>query len=75
MTYLMSPEGEFIDFYTQILSAPEMAERLLVTIDKREKEAGRSGAAGAGVLTSLQSLLGGILPPTSSGKSGGKPVQ
>lgn len=37
VAYLMSPEGEFLDFYTQLLTAGEVAERMAATIAKQEK--------------------------------------
>ena len=41
--YLMGPEGQFIDFYTQLQTAPEIAERMATTVKKLEQEAGRGG--------------------------------
>jgi cytochrome oxidase Cu insertion factor (SCO1/SenC/PrrC family) len=38
VAYLMSPEGEFLDFYTQLLTAGEVAERMAATIIKHEKK-------------------------------------
>ena len=39
--YLMGPDGEFIDFYSQLMSAPEIADKMGATIARLEKEAGR----------------------------------
>jgi hypothetical protein len=30
--YLMSPEGEFVDFYTQLMTANEISEKVQKTI-------------------------------------------
>jgi len=51
--YLMGPDGQFIDFYTQLMSAPEIADKLAATIARLEKEAGRGPKA-----WDLMSLLG-----------------
>jgi len=44
--YLMGPDGQFIDFYTQLMSAPEIADKLAATIARLEKEAGRGPKVG-----------------------------
>ena len=51
--YLMGPDGEFIDFYSQLMSAPEIADKMGATIARLEKEAGRGPKA-----WDLMSLLG-----------------
>ena len=51
--YLMGPDGEFIDFYSQLMSAPEIADKMGATIVRLEKEAGRGPKA-----WDLMSLLG-----------------
>lgn len=45
----MGPEGQFIDFYTQLLTAPEIAERMNNTVTKLEKEAGRGKSGWLGM--------------------------
>ena len=42
----------------QILSAPEMAERLVASVEKHEREAGRAVAANRGVLAQVLGALG-----------------
>lgn len=37
--YLMSPEGEFVDFYTQLMTANEIADRVEKTVRARSKKA------------------------------------
>ena len=32
--YLIGPSGEFVDFYTQLMTAPEIAERMEKSIRK-----------------------------------------
>ena len=50
--YLMGPDGQFIDFYTQLMSAPEIADKVAKTVARLEKEAGRGPQAG-GILSFL----------------------
>jgi hypothetical protein len=38
----MAPDGSFLDFYTQLLTAGEVAERMAATIAKYEKELARA---------------------------------
>ena len=40
--YLMGPDGEFIDFYTQLMSASEVAAKAGATIAGLEAAAGRA---------------------------------
>lgn len=51
--YLMGPDGQFIDFYTQLMSAPEIADKLTATVARLEKDAGRGGASSGGLLSFL----------------------
>lgn len=59
--YLMGPDGGFIDFYTQLMSAPEIADKVAATIARLEKEAGRGPQAGG-----LGAWLGGLLGGSGS---------
>jgi hypothetical protein len=40
--YLISPSGEFLDFYTQLMTAPEIADKVAATI----RTPGSTGAGG-----------------------------
>jgi hypothetical protein len=43
--YLMGPDDAFVDFYTQLMSAPEIGDKMAATVAKLEKEAGRGPSA------------------------------
>jgi hypothetical protein len=51
--YLMGPDGQFIDFYTQLMSAPEIADKLVSTVGRLERDAGRGPSTGGGLLSFL----------------------
>lgn len=55
--YLMGPDGEFLDFYTQMVSAPEMAARMAATVSRVEAEAGRTHGE-VGIVDKLLGALG-----------------
>ena len=38
--YLMGPDGQFIDFYTQLMTAPEMTERIAAVIRPKDTTPG-----------------------------------
>ena len=40
--YLMSPEGEFVDFYTQKLTANELADKISAQLKSKLKESSSS---------------------------------
>lgn len=46
--YLMSPSGEFIQFYTQLMTAPEIADSIAETIGSPAATGGLLGWLGFG---------------------------
>jgi hypothetical protein len=40
--YLMGPDGQFIDFFTQLMTVPEITEKIAATIVQQPEKASAS---------------------------------